>query len=109
MAAPRKKRKKEEAQAGEGWLTTFADMLTLLLCFFAILFNPIITDDDVLRAISDYFTQFDWGYSLSPGQMVPAGNVLAELPSQTRGRALADTLRRAVALFNPEIRSNSAR
>jgi len=41
--------------------------------------------------------------------MQPAGNILAELPSQTRGRALADAMRRAVSLFNPEIRSNMVR
>ena len=104
-----RKRKKSGGGGGDNWLTTYGDMVTLLLCFFAILFNPVETKDEVVQAISDYFSRMDWGYSLTVGRMQPAGNVLAELPSQTRGRALADALRRAVALFNPEIRSNQVK
>ena len=103
-----RKRKKNEEGVTEGWLTTFADMLCLLLCFFAILFNPI-TEEDTLRAISEYFTSMDWGYSITVGAMQPAGNTLAELPSQTRGRALGDARRRAIALFTPQVRSNNVK
>ena len=109
MAASRKKRKRDEGGSSDGWLATFADMITLLLCFFAVLFNPVTTKDEVIQAISEYFTNMDWGYSLSAGQMQPAGNILAELPSQTRGKSLADALRRAVSLFNPEVKSNKVK
>ena len=109
MAVLKKRKKQEEPGAGEGWLTTFADMITLLLCFFAILFNPVSNQDVVITAISDYFSRMDWGYSLTMGKMQPTGNIIAELPSMTRGRSLADALRRAISLFNPEIRSNKVK
>ena len=107
--ASKKRRKRGGSGPSEGWLTTFADMLTLLLCFFAILFNPITDTEEIIRAISDHFSRHDWGYSLTMGRMQPAGNTIAELPSQTRGRALADAMRRAVSLFNPQIRSNQVK
>ena len=107
--ASSKRRKKSEGGVGEGWLSTFADMITLLLCFFAVLFNPVVTKDEILQAVSDYFSNMDWGYSLSAGQMQPAGNVLAELPSQTKGKSLADALKMAVSLFNPQIKSNKVK
>ena len=106
MPALRKKKKKDDGGGGEGWLATFADMITLLLCFFAILFNPVTTTEEILHAISDYFTRFDWGQSLTVGSLQPAGNIIADLPSQTRGRALADAMRRATTLFNPQVRTN---
>ncbi|MCL2093846.1 MAG: flagellar motor protein MotB [Treponema sp.] len=105
----KKKKKDEESGSSNDWMTTYGDMVTLLLCFFAILFNPVLEDEAVLQAISDYFSRYDWGYSLSVGRMQPAGNIIADFPSQTRGRSLADALRRAVSLYNPEIRSNRVR
>ena len=104
-----KRRRKQESGGSDNWLTTYGDMVTLLLCFFAVLFNPVTTKDEVIAAISEYFSNMDWGYSLTMGRMQPTGNTLAELPSQTRGRALADALRRAVSLFNPEIKTNKVK
>ncbi|MCL2762765.1 MAG: flagellar motor protein MotB [Treponema sp.] len=106
----RKKKKKEEEGGGDGWLTTFADMIMLLLVFFCMLFNPAVDNqDELLNAISTYFSSLDWGYSLSPGRVATSGNTFADLPSQTRGRVLGDALRRAISLFNPEIRSNQVK
>ncbi|KUK13555.1 MAG: flagellar motor protein MotB [Synergistetes bacterium] len=36
---PREKKRKEEAKGGAGWLTTYGDMVTLLLTFFVFLFS----------------------------------------------------------------------
>ena len=104
----RRRRKKGEKSA-DNWLTTYGDMVTLLLCFFAILFNPVETQDDIIRAISDYFQRYEWGYSLTVGRMQPAGNIVSDFPAQNRGRALADAMRRAVSLYTPEVRSNLVR
>jgi len=109
MATSKRKRKKDTSSVEQGWLATFADMITLLLCFFAILFNPITGKEEIIAAISDYFVNLDWGASMSPGRMANTGNTLATLPSQIRGRNLGDALRRAISLFNPEIRSNKVK
>ena len=109
MAASKRKKKQDEEGASQEWMTTYGDMITLLLCFFAVLFNPVDNKEVIITAISDYFSRMDWGYSLTVGQMQPTGNTIAELPSMTRGRSLADALRRAVSLFNPEIRSNKVK
>ena len=102
------RKKRPGSGVTEGWLTTFADMLCLLLCFFAILFNPI-TEEETLAAVAEYFSNMGMGYSLTVGQMHDSANTLADMPSQTRGRALADALRRATTLFNPQIQSNQVR
>jgi chemotaxis protein MotB len=104
--AARRKKKGESGGSPDTSLQTYGDMVTLLLCFFAVLFNPVTDSQDVLNAIAQYFANMDWGYSLSRGPMVPAGNTIADLPSQTRGRALGDAVRLAISLFNPEVRSN---
>ena len=109
MAQKRRKRKSDEGEVGGNWLTTYGDMVTLLLCFFAILINAPEDNQAVLSAISDYFSRYDWGYSLTPGQMMPSGNIVADYPSQTRGRALGDAVRRAISLYTPEIRSNQVK
>ena len=103
-----KRRRRSDSAPGEGWLATFADMLCLLLCFFAILFNPV-TEEETLSAIAEYFANIGWGSSLTVGRMHETGNTVASMPSQTRGRVLADSLRRAVTLFNPQIRSNQVK
>ena len=107
MAAPKRRRRGQRRDDGaDSWLTTYADMITLLLCFFALLFNPVTESEAVLSSISDYFSSLDWGYSLQQGKMAPSGNTIADLPSMSRGKALNDALRRAISLFTPEIRSN---
>ena len=108
--AERRKKRKEEESSGEGWLATFSDMMALLLCFFVILFNPTPNKDQIIQAVADYFSQFtNYGYSLSIGRMQSTANTLSTLPSQTKGKVLADALKRAVSLFNPEIRSKTVK
>ena len=110
MAKSRKKKKKSDEAAGEGWLLTFSDMITLLLVFFVLLFNPAVeSQEEILTAISTYFSSLDWGYSLSPGRLAQSGNMVADEPSMTRGRVLGDAFRRAISLFNPQIRSNQVK
>ncbi|MCL2007603.1 MAG: flagellar motor protein MotB [Treponema sp.] len=109
--AKRKKKSQDEGSGANplGWMMTYGDMVTLLLCFFAILFNPVETREEILHAVSEYFTNMGWGHSLTVGRMADSGNVIAEMPSQTRGRQLADAMIRAVSIFHPEVQSNRVR
>jgi chemotaxis protein MotB len=49
------------------------------------------------------------GNTLAVGKSADLGNTIMSLPSQDRGRSLGTALRRAMSLFNPEIRSNKVR
>jgi len=108
------RKKKSEGGGGDGandWLTTYADMITLMLCFFVILFNPDDITQGQLEAISDSMRsggigQMPGGQTLSQGRAADLGNVIMSLPSMERGRALGTAMRRAVSVFSPQIRSN---
>jgi len=110
----KKKQKKSAGEAKQGWIVTYCDMVQLMLCFFIALFN--IDDVNVvqLEAMIAAFQDRGMGAriggnTLSVGRSADLGNTISELPSMDRGRALGTALRRAVALFNPEIRSNMVR
>ncbi|UMZ73368.1 flagellar motor protein MotB [Natranaerofaba carboxydovora] len=47
----RRKRKEEEAEDTEAWLRTYGDMITLLLCFFVLLFSFSTIDDETFDQI----------------------------------------------------------
>jgi chemotaxis protein MotB len=52
-----RKKKAEEAVNTEGWLTTFADLISLLLCFFVMMYTASVPDDAkmqwILRSFAD--------------------------------------------------------
>jgi chemotaxis protein MotB len=50
-----KKREKKE-EAGSNWMDTWTDLVSLLMCFFVLLFAFSTVDVQMLRAISSYFT-----------------------------------------------------
>jgi chemotaxis protein MotB len=49
------------------------------------------------------------GNTLSVGRSADLGNTISALPAMDRGRSMGTALRRAVALFTPEVRSNLVR
>ena len=109
-----RKKKQDEAGPPDTALNTYADMVTLMLCFFAIMFNPDDTTQAQLDAISTSFQSgglgaLAGGLTLSSGRSADLGNTIMSLPSLERGRSLGTALRRAVSVFSPEIRSNKIR
>ena len=105
------KKKKAAEEASQLWMTTYCDMVQLMLCFFVALFNPSDVDTVQLEAMISTFQNRGLGASvggntLSVGTSADLGNTINSLPSMERGRALGTALRRAVSLFNVEIRSN---
>jgi chemotaxis protein MotB len=106
------KKKKEKIKPPEAtWITTYADMITLCLCFFVIMFNLDEVTQSQLDAISDSIRQggigmMTGGFTTSAGRNADLGNVVMTLPSMERGRVMGTALRRAVSVFSPEIRSN---
>jgi len=109
-----KKKKKELGGASQEWLTTYSDMVTLMLCFFVALFNPDEVDPAQLAAMISAFTNLGQGAStggntLSVGKSADLGNTINSLPAMDRGRSLGTSLRRAVSLFQTEVKSNKVK
>jgi chemotaxis protein MotB len=110
----RKKRESGGGPSSTEWLTTYSDMVTLMLCFFVIMFNPDEGTSAQMQQIAASMNTgglgvLAGGMTLSPGRNVDLGNTVMSLPSMERGRSLGTALRKAVSLFNPEIRSNKVK
>jgi chemotaxis protein MotB len=95
-------------------MATYSDMVTLMLCFFLIMFNPDETPQAQLDAISTSMQMgglgaLAGGLTLSSGRSADLGAVIMSLPSMDRGRSLGTALRKATSVFSPEIRSNKIR
>ncbi|MDR1099953.1 MAG: flagellar motor protein MotB [Treponema sp.] len=108
------KKKKEAAGATQEWLTTYSDMVTLMLCFFAIMFNPDESSTAQMQQIAASMQtgglgSRSGGTSLSAGRSADLGNTIMALPAMERGRSLGTAMRKAISLFSPEIRSNKVR
>jgi chemotaxis protein MotB len=114
-AAAKKKKKSEERKVNtDGWLATYADMITLLMCFFLIFFNPDDITQEMLDAIVAGLRPAGigartGGLTLSAGRSADLGNTIMALPAMERGRVMGEALRRAVSVFSPEISSNMVR
>ncbi|MDR0322470.1 MAG: flagellar motor protein MotB [Treponema sp.] len=105
------KKKKPGVNAGSDWLATYSDMVTLCLCFFIIMFNPDDVTQAQLDAISSSMRQggigaMPGGFTVSAGRNADLGNTIMALPSMERGRVMGTAMRKAISLFQPEIRSN---
>jgi chemotaxis protein MotB len=108
------KKRKEIGGASSEWLVTYSDMVTLMLCFFVALFNPDESDPSQLQQMISAFNAIGMGAStggntISPGKSADLGNTIMSLPSLDRGRSLGASARRAMSLFEPEIKSNKVK
>ncbi|HOC29153.1 MAG TPA: flagellar motor protein MotB [Treponemataceae bacterium] len=102
------RKKKEPTAASSGWLNTYADMITLCMCFFVMLYDPseadVVQVQQMTAAVSNDAT--GGGQSLSAGRLSDLGNNINSLPAMDKGKSLGSAVKRAVSLFAPEIKSN---
>jgi len=108
------RKKRQVADAPSTWLATYSDMVTLMLCFFLIMFNPDEIEQSQLDAISTSMQMGGLGALLgglttTQGRSAELGNTVMNLPSMERGRSLGTALRKAVSVFSPEVQSNKIR
>lgn len=102
------RKKKGAKAASNGWLNTYADMVTLMMCFFVMLFDPSEIDIVQLQALTASINADPrgGGVSLSVGKLSDLGNTISSLPSMEKGKALGTSLKKAVTLFAPDIKTN---
>lgn len=105
------KKAKEPEKPSTAWQGTYGDMITLMLCFFVMLYNPSEVDVTQLATITQSLQMQETestsgGMSLSAGQLSDLGNNINSLPSIEKGKSLGLAKKKAVSLFAPDIKSN---
>lgn len=106
-----KRQKKEPQKPSTAWQGTYGDMITLMLCFFVMLYNPSEVDPTQMSTITEALQMKETettsgGLSLSKGRLADLGNTITSLPAEEKGRSLATSKKKAVSLFAPDIKSN---
>ena len=94
------------------WLATYADCMSLLLCFFVILYNVSEVETVKLQGMFDAFLglgNLQGGRTLTAGPLAELGYTIQALPSSRRARTLTQARRKAITEFQPEIRTNKVR
>ena len=102
---------KEPEKPSTAWQGTYGDMITLMLCFFVMLYNPSEIDPTQLATITQSLQMNEsesptGGMSLSSGRLSDLGNMINSLPSMEKGKSLGLAKKKAVSLFAPEIKSS---
>jgi chemotaxis protein MotB len=99
-------------QGAAEWMTTYSDMVTLLLCFFVLLMNPEAIDGARMELIMYSFNGLGplaGGNTLEVGELAELGNSIMSMPSQSKGVGLDQARKTAVSLFKPEIQSDKVK
>lgn len=108
------KKSKEPSKPSTAWQGTYGDMITLMLCFFVMLYNPSEVDVSELaemaaslQIITESMEQPTptGGQSLTAGKLADLGNSISALPALEKGRSLSLAKKKAVSLFAPEVKS----
>jgi chemotaxis protein MotB len=107
------KKKKEIQGPSNGWIVTYSDMMTLLLCFFAVLMgasDSSASSAQIEMLISSFnnigMGAFEGGNTMSAGKSADLGNTIMSLPAMESGRSLSTALRKAISILTPQRHSN---
>lgn len=103
------KKKKKCPLGAPLFLLTYADMVTLVLTFFVMLFTVAKVEGKEMRIILSAFRGsmgfFEGGQTLSKGKLEQMGMNLMTLPAETKERELSKALSIATEIFEPEVKS----
>lgn len=100
MAREKKERKKIDPN---GWLVTYGDMITLVLCFFVLLVGEPAQDAARMQLLSAAFGglgPLSGGRTLDEGSLALMGATLENLPSERRNNQLGRAKSQAQQLMN---------
>lgn len=95
------------------YMLTYGDMVTLLLCFFIMLYTTGKTNQREMQIILSVFKSstgfFDGGQTLAKGSLEELGMNIESLPSQTSGKALSKARNQATQVFKSEVEKGKVR
>ena len=107
-----KKESKEPAKPSTAWQGTYGDMITLMLCFFVMLYDPTEVDMTQMSQIQtslsvqqESMESPNGGETLSAGKLANLGNMISSLPAVEKGKSLSLAKKKAISLFAPEVNS----
>ncbi|MDA3901777.1 MAG: OmpA family protein [Spirochaetes bacterium] len=107
------KKKKKCPPPAPTWLTSWSDLVTLLLTFFILMFSTADIDGKdfflILSSFRGSLGMFEGGHTLSKGRLEEMGLNINTLPSEAKKRSLAQRLKKALEAFKPEIQSKKVR
>lgn len=111
MAGYRKRQRKIE-EGSPTWMTSFADMTNLLLCFFIFLYAFSQDSPKAAESMLGVFKTIglrEGGNTVQQGKMSELGNTITSLPSMEKGEASGKAAKMAVSIFQQEIVSKKVR
>lgn len=95
------------------YMLTYGDMVTLLLCFFVMMYTTGKTNQKEMQIILSVFKSstgfFDGGQTLTKGTLEEMGMNIEVLPSQTVGKALSKAKQQATHIFKSEVKEGKVR
>lgn len=103
--AERKKRKKVEEIGSPAYMTTYGDMVTLLLTFFVLMYSAESAKAESVQVILSAFKgmgMMSGGNTLAEGKLAELGNTVDSMPSIEKGRSLSDSRKKAVSEYQAE-------
>lgn len=102
------RQKKEPGKPSTAWQGTYGDMITLMLCFFVMLYDPSESDAVQMAALSAAISNNNTGgtISLNAGSLADLGNTVSAMPSTERGQSLGTAKKKAVSVFAPDVKTN---
>lgn len=103
-----KKESKEPEKPSTAWQGTYGDMITLMLCFFVMLYDPSEADAIQMAEMSSALSNNISGgaNSLGAGKLADLGNVVSAMPAVERGSSLGTAKKKAVSVFAPDVKTN---
>jgi chemotaxis protein MotB len=99
---------KEPGKPSTAWQGTYGDMITLMLCFFVMLYDPNEADAVQMAEMTASLSNSNTGggMSVSPGKLADLGNIISSLPSMDKGKSLGTARKKAVSMFAPDVKTN---
>jgi chemotaxis protein MotB len=109
MGAERKKKSRRVDEGAPTWMTSFADMTNLVLCFFVALYalsmESLKQNEAIIGVAFQGFGTQSGGATLQPGKMLDLGNNIMSFPSTERGKSLAKAKKTATSIFQYEVKT----